>query len=114
MGEEQRRFPRIPEAFTVMYRVSGELASSWCEVVTQNVSAGGVRFLVSEALDAGTTIMLRLALPGLSQPLQINGQVVWSRMQASGVAEVGVEFLDVSERDQRMIDRLVGFLRGRG
>ena len=113
MGSERRRFPRIPEAFAVTYRVSGEMISSWREVMAQNVSAGGVRFRVPEALGPGATMMLRLVLPGLPHPLQIKGQVAWSRMQASGVTEVGVEFLDVSEPDQRMIDRLVGFLRGR-
>ena len=113
MKSERRRFPRIPEAFTVKYRVSGELVATWCEVATQNVSAGGVRFRVPESLSPGATIALQLALPGVPQPIQVKGQVVWNRMQASGVTEVGVEFLDVSERDQRLIDRLVGFLRGR-
>ena len=110
---ERRRFPRIPETVTVKYRVSGELASTWCEVATQNVSAGGVRFRVPEQLGPGATVTLQIKLPGMAQPLDVKGQVAWSQLQASGVTEVGVEFLDLKERDQRMIDQLVGFLRGR-
>jgi hypothetical protein len=56
---------------------------------------------------------LQIRLPGVAQPLHIKGQVAWSQMQASGVTEVGVEFLDLSERNQRLVDQLVGFLRGR-
>ena len=110
---ERRRFPRIPEAFSIKYRVSGELAASWCEVATQNVSAGGVRFRVPEPIGPGATVTLQIKLPGIAQPLHVKGQVAWSQLQASGVTEVGVEFLDLKERDQRMIDQLVGFLRGR-
>ena len=110
---ERRRFPRLPEAFSIKYRVSGELASSWCEVATQNVSAGGVRFRVPELLGPGTTVALQIKFPGMAQPLHVKTQVVWSQLQASGVVEVGVQFLDVSERDQRMVDQLVSFLRGR-
>ena len=113
MGEERRRFPRIPETFTVQYRVSGELAATWAEAVTQNVSAGGIRFRVPEPLGPGTTVALQVKLPGIAQALHVKGQVAWSRMQASGVVEVGVEFVNLSEREQRMIDQLVGFLRGR-
>lgn len=113
MGTERRRFPRIPESFTVQYRVSGELAATWAEAVTQNVSAGGIRFRVPEPLGPGTTMTLQMRLSGTAQPLHVKGQVAWSRMQASGVVEVGVEFLNLSERDQRMIDQIVGFLRGR-
>ena len=112
-SSERRRFPRIPETVTVKYRVSGELASTWCEVATQNVSAGGVRFRVPEQLGPGTTVALQIKLPGLAQPLHVKSQVAWSQLQASGVTEVGVEFLDLKEHDQRMIDQLVGFLRGR-
>ena len=110
---ERRRFPRTPESFTVKYRVPGGLAETWSTVTTLNISAGGVRFRGPEPFGPGVTLTLQIRLPGLAQPLELRGQVVWSQMQASGVTEVGVEFLDVSEHDQRMVDQLIGFLRGR-
>ena len=113
MARERRRFSRVPEAFRVQYRVFGDLGESWRAVTTLNLSAGGIRFRGADPLEVGTPVSLRVQLPGAAQPVTLRGQVVWSQMQASGVTESGVEFLDVGLEQRALIDQVVGFLNKR-
>jgi hypothetical protein len=112
-GRERRRFPRADETFIVQYRVAGMLNSSWSEATMLNLSAGGVRFRQHEPLEVGGTLSLQLKLPGSTEPIQLQGRVVWSSMHASGVFETGVEFEYVPLPQQTMIDQLISFLRSR-
>ena len=113
MRQERRRFPRVPESFSVQYRAAGELGATWCTVTTQNLSAGGIRFRSAEPLEVGALLLLKFTLPGAAQMLDFRAHVIWSHMQASGVTEVGVELLDVTLQQRALIDRLVAFLRNR-
>ena len=110
MRPDRRRFPRVPEAFRVQYRIFGDLEESWHAVTTLNLSAGGIRFRGADPLEIGTPITLRVQLPGAAQPMTLRGQVVWSQMQASGVTESGVEFVDVRPEQRARIDQVVSFL----
>ena len=111
--QDRRKFPRVLEAFSVRYRAAGELAGSWCSVTTSNLSAGGIRFRCVEPLEVGTPLRVELKLPGMAEVMTLRGHVAWSQMLASGVMESGVEFLDVTIPQQRLIDQLVGFLKNR-
>lgn len=113
MFQERRKFPRIPESFELQYRVFGDMAASWSAVRTANLSAGGVRFRSLETLESGTPLELHVQLAGFTQMLTLRGSVVWGRMQSPGVMEYGVQFVDVTMRQQAEIDRLVQFLRQR-
>lgn len=111
--QERRKFPRIREAFEVHYRIYGDMAASWHEVITVNLSAGGLRFRGPEPLEPGTPLDLKIQLTGFQQVLAFRGSVVWNRMQSPGVTECGVQFVDLSLPQQAQIDRLVLFLRQR-
>lgn len=113
MKPERRRFPRVQELLSAQYRASGDLTSSWLTVTTLNMSAGGVRFRGTEPLQPGALLALRVQVPGVSEMLDLLGQVVWSHMQASGVTESGVEFLDITPHQQALIDQAVTFLGAR-
>ena len=111
MKQEHRRFPRAPESFSVRYRITGELAGSWASAAVVNFSAGGIRFRHPEPIDVGAALALQMRMPGIAEVLSVRGQAVWSQLQASGVVESGVEFMDVTIPQQRLIDQLVGFLK---
>ena len=110
MAKERRQFSRSSQPVEAHYRLARDLGTSWMSVTTVNISAAGVRFRGPDPVDAGVSLELRLQLPGSHQPLEVRGRVVWSKMQASGVVECGVEFLDISVQQQTQIDRLVEFL----
>lgn len=111
MAREQRQFHRVPHEVEVHYRLMNELTASWRTVTLINLSAGGLRFRDDEALETGVPLELRLQLPGVNEPLNLKGRVIWSQLQASGVIEVGVGFLEVVAAHQMQIDNVVQFLR---
>lgn len=111
MTRERRQFHRAPHPFEVRYRPYGQFTSSWTEASTINISAGGMRFRSPELLERGTALELEITIPSVREALIIRGQVAWSQLQASGVAENGVQFVEVSPEQQMKIDELVRFLR---
>ena len=112
MSKERRNFPRVPQPFEARFRLAGELDFSWHAITLINLSAGGVRFRTHEPAEKGALVEVQVHLPGMREPMVLNGRVVWSSMQASGVAESGVELLDATPELQMQIDSIVRFLRG--
>lgn len=111
MTKERRLFPRVPQPFEARYRLADEMGTSWHGMTLVNISAGGVRFRTDELIQQGTPLELQVQLPGLREPLLVNGQTIWSTLQASGVMEIGVEFVNVTADQQLQIDGIVRFLR---
>ncbi len=110
MGQEQRQFPRVPQPFEAKYHRLGELTQGWSTARTMNLSAGGIRFRSEESFEPGTLLEVQLQLPSETQLLMLQGRVIWCQAQASGVAEVGVEFLNLTPQQQVQIDNIVNFL----
>lgn len=108
---ERRHFHRIPQPIEAKYRVCGHLGTSWAVGTLVNISAGGMRFRAEELLEKGALVEIEAKVPGLREVLAVKGMVVWSSLQASGVAEMGVEFSGVTEQQQHQIDNFVNFLR---
>ncbi len=113
MPRERRRFQRAGEALEVRYREAGTLGEPWRVGTAISLSAGGLRFRSEGAFAADTLLSLQLRLPGAAEPAALSGRIVWHQLQASGVTEVGVEFLDVTETQRALIDQLVAFLNKR-
>ena len=112
MGEERRRFPRVRQPFKVQYRV-GEVGGAWEAATAINISAVGVRLRSDQPIEQGSRLELQIQLPASREPLDVLGIVVWNRMQAPNVTEVGVEFLNLTLVQQTKIDHLVQFLSNR-
>ena len=111
---ERRHFHRIPQPIDARYRVTGNFSSSWATGNLVNISAGGLRFRAEESVEKGAIVEIEAKVPGLKDILAVKGMVVWSSLQASGVAEMGVELFDVALQQQYHIDNLVSFLRSSG
>ena len=108
---ERRHFHRAPQPIEAKYRVSGNLGSSWATGTLVNISAGGMRFRAEELIEKSSLVEVEAKVPGLREVLAVKGMVVWSSLQASGVAEMGVAFSEVTLQQQYQIDNLVSFLR---
>ena len=111
---ERRKFHRIPQPIDARYRVSGDFGLAWAKGNLVNISATGLRFRAEELLEKGAMVEIEAKMPGLKELLIVRGMVVWSSLQASGVAEMGIEFYEVSVPQQYQIDNLVSFLRSSG
>jgi c-di-GMP-binding flagellar brake protein YcgR len=113
MGAERRQFHRVEQPLDVHYRPAGTFSDPWRTAKAINVSAAGVRFRCEERLEQGTEMEIQLALSGRPEPFLIRGVVVWSRLEASGVNESGVEFSDVGVDQRLQLDQLLEFLKQR-
>ncbi|MBI4342516.1 MAG: PilZ domain-containing protein [Candidatus Omnitrophica bacterium] len=113
MGEERRRFPRVPQSFAAQCRSLGGLSESWRAVRTVDLSAVGMRVRSDEPFEFWTTLEIRIQVPSLREPLDLRGRVVWSRTPPSGMTEMGIEFVDLGPEQQEQIDELVQFLTDR-
>ncbi len=113
MGEEQRRFQRIPEAFEVKCRHLGAFSETWRHVVTVDLSAGGLGFQSAELYDLSDSLEIQIRLPSFRMPLELRARLVRCTPMLSGVSECAVEFIDVTPDQQAEIDELVRFLNKR-
>ena len=108
---ERRSFHRMDQVVEGRYRVSGHFSALGSAMTLLNFSAGGARFRSQEQLEKNTLLEIEVKISGLRDALHVKGYVVWSTLRASGVAETGVEFLDVSPDQQYQIDSIVQFFR---
>jgi hypothetical protein len=111
MGEEQRRFDRIQEAFSVRCRSAGSLQDPWRNAVTVDVSAGGVSLQTQQLFDPEDRVEIEFRLPGILSELVLTGRIIRIQAHPGGVTEAAVEFLDVTPDQQAKIDDLVQFLK---
>ncbi len=111
MTRERRRFTRARQPFDAKYRVFREIGEPWNTTTILNLSAGGMRFQGTDLVTVGDTLEMHIRLPNDPQPIVLQGRVIWSQLQAAGVTENGLEFIEVSADQQLRIDELVRFLR---
>lgn len=105
-GIERRTCIRfeIPGA-TVSYKLKkpilvtkGSFAEEFCP--TRDLSRGGLRFLSKDELKIGTTIILKISIPGERVPLELHGEVRWVAPE-SGTNfnyQIGVQFNPYGEK----------------
>ena len=113
MGQERRKFPRATEPLNAQFRIEGDLAATWTTMTIVNLSAGGLRVRMPQTIEPGARLKIKIKLPGVPQVLELRGGVVWNQLQASEVVEHGIEFADLTLRQQAQIDQLVSFLATR-
>jgi hypothetical protein len=99
---EQRRFPRVPaEKALLVKKIGDETSESLAK--TRTVGGGGCMFVHHEPLGVGAHIELLISLPG--RVVKTQGRVVWEVATDPGRVEVGVEFLSISPKDRRALEK---------
>ena len=120
-GLNRRQFPRINFPCMVVVKCDqGE--ESVLLTHTDNLGIGGVCVTLKQSFKMFTPVSLELDLMDAGSHIHCNGKVVWSirrkidDKQKPLFYDVGIEFIDISERDQKrvydVVDRFVrkGFL----
>lgn len=102
--KEKRRFARIPSHHAVLVKRVSE-GGSESLAKTEVVGGGGCMFVHEEPIAVGTTIEILISVRGTV--VKARGRVVYQNERPDGKAEVGVEFVDISESDRRIINALV-------
>lgn len=97
---EQRRFSRIPAHCAVLIRFQGGLEPQRFGS-TRVVGLGGCSFLHPHAIAADTRLRLDIAVG--SKVVEAEARVAYSRPSEGHLHEVGVEFLNLEERDRALL-----------
>lgn len=108
-GSDRRKSPRTPAAIPVDYSTVDAFFSEF----TTNINEGGM-FVSSERMHPiDTLVTLLFKLPSCEEPCQVEGRVVWHRMESDseGPPGMGIEFEEMDELTRQRINELVRELR---
>ena len=83
-----RTSPRAPIELKVEYRKVNSFFADY----TKNISKGGTFIKTKKTLPIGTRFLFRLTVPGLSQPFELNGEVVHAAASGDD-AGMGIRFV---------------------
>ena len=78
-----------------------------------NLSTGGVFIKVDEPVGSKKRVIVRFSLPSIPEPMELEGEVVWSRCYLKPKPEfgvvnvVGVKFVNIREKHRRLIKSYV-------
>lgn len=110
--EEKRKFPRFVVDVTVHWKKisgSGERTAQHISNV-KDASLGGVCLVLHPGILVGDILQMDILLPG-DKRIRTLGKVVWVNPEAhvkgrvSSAYEGGIQFLDMSDSDQKEINR---------
>ncbi len=100
-----RSEPRVPKVMSITYKEREAFINAY----TANASNGGLFIKTEKPLKIGFQFILKLQLPGVPNPLQIKSEVRWTRSpekaQPGQPTGMGVQFLEISENDTRVLKK---------
>jgi type IV pilus assembly protein PilZ len=96
-------------------KVSYKRVNSFFADYTRNISRGGTFIATARPLAMGTEFVFALEVPGLDEPLRLNGRVIWTTEPENATranpAGMGIEFqyADALERrgTEEVVERLL-------
>jgi uncharacterized protein (TIGR02266 family) len=92
-----RRYPLV---------LAANAGASTC--VTENLSEGGAFLQTDQSFELGQRLRIRLFFPGLLEPVQVEGVVIWRREATSGVSSgIGLAFEPLEAKQQELLGRLL-------
>jgi len=103
--DEKRTDDREPVMLFVEYEGADDLIGDY----TENLSTGGTFVATARPLPMGTRVQLVLSFPGLLEPISIEGDVRWHRVDGEpGGAGAGIQFAPGPARDSlaAIVDRI--------
>ena len=99
-GDFNRRTgPRVVLGIPIAYRFGNTIAAA----VTLNISRGGVAVRTTNPLESGVVVKARFRMPMGKKDVDVESKVAWSNKRVG----MGLEFLNLSEDDHRLIAEYV-------
>jgi type IV pilus assembly protein PilZ len=105
-----RQSERLQHELLVAYRTVDGFITDWAV----NISRGGIFINTRNPLAVGSIVKLIISLPDAAFPFDLTGKVTRvhaADRQASQVAGMGLEFVDVDEEKRARLERFVDRLR---
>ena len=106
-GPEHRKEARAPIELKVDYKKLNSFFADY----TKNISKGGTFIKTARPLPAGTRFLFALAVPALSEPVTLDGEVTWvlaaDEARAGEEPGMGIRFVFASDEQKREFESLV-------
>ena len=113
-GLNRRKFPRVNYPCLVVIRNSDDEDKDDAILThTDNVGIGGVCVVLKQDVKMFSEVELELDLLDLGEHICCNGKVVWNVQRQNEAPEkplffdVGIEFINIMEEDQKRLERIV-------
>lgn len=106
-GPERRKSSRHALSVPVDY---SSVDDFFTEMAT-NINEGGIFIATDQPGQLDDLVKLAFRLPGLAEPLEVEGRIAWIGSDASGQHGMGVEFQELSREARERINALVRRLR---
>jgi type IV pilus assembly protein PilZ len=109
------REKRVDERHPITLRVDYKRMNTFFADYAKNISKGGTFIRTSKPLDVGTEFVFVLSIPGQSDQLQLQGEVMWTvdedkatEQQPAGMG-IRFRFVDAAERAEleRFVEKLM-------
>lgn len=71
--------------------------------LTEDISLKGIKVISDAFFPINTLVKIELSLAELHEPLDIKGKVKWIRSQEEDLYEIGIEFIDASPDQTRIL-----------
>jgi CRP/FNR family cyclic AMP-dependent transcriptional regulator len=98
-----RKEIRVLKTLSLKYKDKNSFVNAY----TGNLSSGGLFIKTKNPLEQGEQFLLKLQLPGLSDPMKIKCEVAWSRKEEEKTddspAGMGVAFIEMTNNDNQML-----------
>ncbi|HTL46500.1 MAG TPA: PilZ domain-containing protein [Verrucomicrobiae bacterium] len=110
-ASNSRRAIRMKASYLARYMViHGGVESEIRTANTKDISATGVRLIVSERIAPGEMVRLQLLLPPIEKTIAAFGRITRVEDAPHGLSYMSVSFVEINEVDQVILDT---FLRER-
>ena len=115
-GRNRRKFPRVIFPCLIKIRKGKDVQLTH----TENLSVGGVRVILKNLVELNALIDVEIDLMDTGEHLCCGGKVVWSEKRKSSdpvkpnFFDIGVEFVNVLEADQKRLDKIIAHHVNRG
>jgi len=109
-----RREDRIQKTLSLSFKSQ----QSFINAYTGNVSSGGLFIRTDKPLPQGDRFLLKLQLPGLSEPMKIKCEVRWARKQEDDTQGkppgMGVKFAEMTKKDNEIFKKYLKAIKKEG
>jgi type IV pilus assembly protein PilZ len=105
--DNRREVERVPIELRVEYRRLNSFFADY----TKNISKGGTFIRTGKPLPPGTEFVFVLTIPRLTEPLRINGEVMWVTEPAEATDEkpagMGIRFRYAADAEREAVESVV-------
>ena len=103
----ERAEPRIQRVLSVTYKHQ----KAFMQAYTANISSGGLFIKTENFLNPGNQFLLKLQLPNISNPIQLQCEVLWARKKEKSLPNqppgMGVKFTKISKTDYQILKQYI-------